>query len=171
MAPFPFWFDSILYSRQFLNNDFYLISLHSQLYSCRTIFSHSHECWSLTDGSHIQIFLHGNILVFWGINSNDKMVFLIIEIYYYNESDNTYTKLLSFVKGIFPISEDSNTYIIEYSDKYFLAYLKYSLPKLKIFFVPSTSKIYHYLIDVFIGNWLRWALFTSWEKERWNFHL
>ena len=69
------------------------------------------------------------------------MVCLEMSIYYKNESENTWTRFISFVKGVFTKLYESKTYIIIDGDKGFTAPLKTKIPNVNRFLAHSTKNI------------------------------
>ena len=47
-----------------------------------------------TDGSHMQKYLHINLFGFWGIDYNDKTIFLVVAQYHVNKYNNTWTRFI-----------------------------------------------------------------------------
>ena len=47
-----------------------------------------------TNGAHMQEYLQGTQFGFWGIDTNNKIVWLVTDLYHDNESENTCTKFI-----------------------------------------------------------------------------
>ena len=72
------------------------------------------------DGTYIRNYFYAIMFGLWGIDSAYEMVYLVMELYYDGDYENTGTKFSSFFKYIFPTINDSNNYIVDYEDKGFL---------------------------------------------------
>ena len=63
-------------------------------------------------------------------------------LYYENDSENTWTKFLSFIKEVFTTIDNSRTYIIYERDKVFEEPIKYTYTEAKILFCSKHENIY-----------------------------